>query len=631
MILEKKRNNNEEEYITIDLGGNESNSLGKRTSRRASEKKTRIGNSKKDGKKKWSKKKIGITIGIILAVIIVLIGISFGKYVYQAEGDVKKAVLNMASDVAVNIVGNDEPIFVLVLGISEDITSKLTDTIMVGGYNPETQKAFLVSIPRDTFVGTNEATASGWDKINALYQKDVTKTIKAVEERTGLNIDNYVVVRNTMLPALVNAIGEVEFDVPIDMDYDDPTQDLHIHLKAGVQMIDGDKAEQLLRFRHNNDGSSYPSSYGDNDYGRMKTQREFIKTVAQHLIKVNNVGKLKAIAEALFANLETNMSIGDMIGYIPYAIGFNVEDLRMEQLPGSGAMLNKLSFYKASHTRSKALMNELVEYLGLDESETKKYYTGKIKQTVAATTEEETCAHNYTSEITKESTCEKEGERTYTCTKCKGTYVEPIATTSHNYDLTDKCKVCGVEKEAEPHTCEFTKFIAEELPATCINDGTATYRCKYCKETTNKSIPATGKHTYGADGKCTTDGCTAKKDTSGGNQGSGSTTGNTTKPDTPTTPDTPTHTHSYTGKITTQPTCTAPGEKTYTCSCGEGTYTEPVAATGHNFTDTTKATCGNPGCLEPNSSYVPPVLDPVTPPSTDPTTSVTPGTESPAA
>ena len=631
MILEEKRNNNDDEYITIDLSGNNTNTSGKRTSRRAKDKKARIGKNKKEGKNKVSKKKIAIIIASILAVIIVLVGISFGKYIYQAEGDVKKAVLNMASDVAVNIVGNDEPIFVLVLGISEDITSKLTDTIMVGGYNPETQKAFLVSIPRDTFVGTNEATASGWDKINALYQKDITRTIKAVEERTGLNIDNYVVVRNTMLPALVNAIGQVEFDVPIDMDYDDPTQDLHIHLKAGVQMIDGDKAEQLLRFRHNNDGSSYPSSYGDNDYGRMKTQREFIKVVAQHLIKVNNVGKLKAIAEAVFGNLETNMSVGEMIRYIPFAIGFNVEDLRMEQLPGSGAMLNKLSFYKASHTRSKALMNELIEYLGLDDVERKKYYTGKIKQTIAATAEEEVCEHAYTSEITKESTCEKEGERTYTCTKCKGTYVEPIATTSHEYDSTDKCKVCGVEKETEEHTCEFTKFIAEELPATCINNGTATYRCKYCKETANKSIPATGKHTYGSDGKCTTDGCTAKKDTTGDNQGSDSTTGNTTTPEqtNPTVPSSCTHTNTSETKI--EPTCAKTGSITIKCKdCGTtiGSETLPKT-TNHNFTDTTKSTCAN-GCGTANPNYVPPseppALEPTTPPDTTPTSPVDPGT-----
>ena len=192
--MEDNRNNNEEEYITINLDGSDvtdestRRAQGRRTAKRAGARKsTRIGNDKK-GKIKWSKKKIGITIAVIIAVIIVITGIAFGRYVYKAEGDVKKAVLNMASDVAVNIVGKDEPIFVLVLGISEDITSKLTDTIILGGYNPESQKAFMVSIPRDTFVGTNEATASGWDKINALYQKDITKTIKAVEERTGVNI-----------------------------------------------------------------------------------------------------------------------------------------------------------------------------------------------------------------------------------------------------------------------------------------------------------------------------------------------------------------------------------------------------------------------------------------------------------
>ena len=608
MILENNINNNEEEYITINLDGSDvvedtNKAPGKRTSRRKEKKSTRIGNNKKDGKGKikWSKKKIGITIAIIVAVIIVLVGVAFGRYVYQAEGDVKKAVLNMASDVAVNIVGNDKPIFVLVLGISEDITSKLTDTIILAGYNPESQKAFMVSIPRDTFVGTNEATASGWDKINALYQKDITKTIKAVEERTGINIDNYVVVRNTMLPALVNAIGEVEFDVPIDMDYDDPTQDLHIHLKAGVQMINGDEAEQLLRFRHNNDGSSYPSSYGDNDYGRMKTQREFIKVVANHLIKINNVGTLKSIAEALFANLETNMSIGDIIGYIPYAINFNVDDIRMEQLPGSGAMLNKLSFYKASYSRSKSLMDELIKYLELDETETKKYYTGKIKQTVAATAEEEkqdTCNHNYSSEIVKASTCEETGLRRYTCSLCKGTYDETIATTSHDYNSNGVCTVCGGKKEVEKHTCKYTKLIHEELPATCISAGEATYRCEICTSTINKSIPATGVHTYGADGKCTTTGCTAKKEVSN-DTSSGSQTGNTTKPDSSGGSTSAACTHKNTTTTTTQATCGKSGSTVVTCtSCGTVISNTSIPATGAHTPGTparTEPTCGTAG------------------------------------
>lgn len=605
---ENKKSIISDEEITINLNGNDSEAegkpIGKRTARRAAEKKTtRMGKKSTKGnkkeKKKWSKKKVAIIIISILAILIAITGIVFGRYVYKAGGDVKQAAISMTKDVATNIVGNDEPIFVLVLGISEDITSKLTDTIILAGYNPESQKAFMVSIPRDTFVGTNEATASGWDKINALYQKDISKTIKAVEERTGVNIDKYVIVRNTMLPAIVNAIGEVEFDVPIDMDYDDPTQDLHIHLQAGTQMINGDKAEQLLRFRHNNDGSSYPSSWGDNDYGRMRTQREFIKAVAQKLISLDNVTNLKGIAEAVFSNLETNMSIGDMIGYIPYAIDFSVDNIRMEQLPGSGAMLNKLSFYKASYARSKKLMNELIEYLELDEKETKKYYTGKIKQTVAASAEEEkqdACAHNYVTEITKESTCEEQGERKYTCTLCNSTYTEPIATSNHDYNSNGICTICGADKKETEHVCKFTKVISIELPATCISDGEGTYACESetCGKKKNLVIKATGIHTYGADGKCTTSGCTAKKETS---------SGNTTPPENTVVPDTPQQpgacTHKNTTTSTTPATCGGAGSTVVTCTdCKTTVSTTPIPATGAHTPGTpttTSATCSKEG------------------------------------
>ena len=75
------------------------------------------------------------------------------------------------------VVGFDEtkladldPFTVLILGISEDIGVELTDTIMVASYNPKTQKATLISIPRDTYVGNNKNKATSVDKINALYQ-----------------------------------------------------------------------------------------------------------------------------------------------------------------------------------------------------------------------------------------------------------------------------------------------------------------------------------------------------------------------------------------------------------------------------------------------------------------------------
>ncbi len=352
---------------------------------------------KRKERRKWSKKKKITVVSSIILVLFLILGIVFGTYIYRANGNLAEAVINVATDV----LGNDEPIFVLVLGVSEDIKVELTDTIILAGYNPKTQKAIMVSIPRDTFVGKSEASANGYDKINALYQKDVNKTVEAVEKLTGINIDNYIIVKNTALPAIVDAIGEVEFDVPIDMDYDDPTQDLHIHLEAGMQKINGEKAEQLLRFRHNNDGSSYPFSYGDNDFGRMKTQREFIKVVASQLVSAGSTSNLKAIATAVFDNLVTDMTLGKAIGYIPYALKFDTNSIIMEQLPGESALINELWFYKSSNSETKKLIGELIEELGLTDKEIEKHYQYKIDKSKKSN---ETDKNNQSSSNTTKTT-----------------------------------------------------------------------------------------------------------------------------------------------------------------------------------------------------------------------------------
>lgn len=311
---------------------------------------------------------------VILLILLILISI-FGTYIYKANGNLSDATINMMADV----VGDDNPISVLVLGVSEDIDTALTDTMMLISYNPKSQKAFVVSIPRDTYIGKSKANAGGGDKINSLYQKDVKNTVSAVEKLTGVDIDNYVVVKNSALIDIVDAIGGVEFDVPINMKYDDPTQDLHIDLKAGLQKIDGDKAEQLLRFRHSNPDSNgkmttYPASYGLDDYGRMRTQREFLQATAKQLVDWKNITKLKNIATAVFDNLETDMSLKKMIGYIPSALKLDTETLRMEQLPGASSMINELWFYEANSTKTCELMNELVLSLELDEDELNDMY-----------------------------------------------------------------------------------------------------------------------------------------------------------------------------------------------------------------------------------------------------------------
>ena len=297
----------------------------------------------------------------ILFIIVLVLGICSGIFYYkiQENGGGLKGALMTILNISPEDINNLDTINILLLGISDDLDSTLTDTIMVCSYNPQKQSAYMLSIPRDTFIGKNKSNAKGSDKINALYAKSPEKLLKKVTEITGIDLKYYAVVNNQALIDIVDIIGGINFEVPIDMDYDDPTQDLHIHLKKGLQKIDGEKAEQLLRFRHNNDGSSYPSEYGDNDFGRMRTQREFISATIKQTLVVKNLPRAKKIINSVFENIETNINLDTILPYIPDAIDFNTENIVSERLPGASEKLNNLLFYIYDKTETKRLINEL--------------------------------------------------------------------------------------------------------------------------------------------------------------------------------------------------------------------------------------------------------------------------------
>lgn len=251
-------------------------------------------------------------------------------------------------------------VYMVVTGESQ----ALTDSIMVCAYNPKSNQATIMSIPRDTYTGSNQSKATASDKINTLYQKSPQKLLDEINEITGLNIKYYMNIDTKGLQELIDSIGGVYFDVPIDMDYDDPTQDLHIHLKAGKQLLDGDKAEQVLRFRHNNDGTSYPSSYGDNDIGRMKTQREFIKVLIQQVSNKKSLSDFKEYIQIVKNNVTTNFNIDDIIDYIPYIIDFNTENLKTTTLPGEPKKCNGVWLYIPNDEEIDKMIKDMFESLG---------------------------------------------------------------------------------------------------------------------------------------------------------------------------------------------------------------------------------------------------------------------------
>ena len=302
----------------------------------------------------------------ILLIIIIILAVLIGVFAYKTykNGGGVSGMLATAVGHNENTKKNLKEIKVLIMGISTDIDAELTDTIMVASYNPKTQRVNLLSIPRDTFTGkyTSKATAS--QKINALYnmRKNPEDTLNAVNKLTGLDIKYYALVRTEALIKLVDAIGGVQFDVPINMKYDDPSQKLHINLKAGTQLIDGEKAEQLLRFRHNNNGTSYSVEYGDNDLGRMRTQREFIAATLKQTLKPSNIFKLGQILEIAQENIESNLEFSYIKNYIPYAVEFNTENLQTAVLPGTTPDLkntNNVSIFVVDEKETKKLVEEM--------------------------------------------------------------------------------------------------------------------------------------------------------------------------------------------------------------------------------------------------------------------------------
>ncbi len=306
-------------------------------------------NNKKEKKHKGIKR-FFLFILIIFAIIAAILGIQ----IYKNGGGMKGIVTTFVGSSADEIKNLDD-IYVLCMGKSQN----MTDTIMVAKYSPKNQQVSLLSIPRDSFVGKSKDNASTFDKINAKYQVNPQSTLDAVNDLTGLNVKYYVTVDTKALRDLVDALGGIEFDVPMDMDYDDSSQDLAIHLKKGVQVLNGMQAEGVVRFRHNNDGSSFPTEYGDNDIGRMRTQRAFIETVLKQTLKASNITKVNQLLNIAKEEVETNLSWDIIKNYIIAILDFDTANLKTDSLPGTPQYFNELSFFVVNKTEAKKKVEEM--------------------------------------------------------------------------------------------------------------------------------------------------------------------------------------------------------------------------------------------------------------------------------
>ena len=170
----------------------------------------------------------------------------------------------------------------------------------------------------------------------------------------GIPVDFYVTVNLQAFIELVDAIGGVDFDIPVNMDYDDPYQDLHIHFSEGPRHLNGEEALQVVRWRQNNDGSGYATA----DIGRIGTQQAFLLAAAKQTLQLSNLDKFPTFASIFHENVTTNLKPSNLLWLGEQLLSFGTDAIEFHTLPGDGAgWYNGGSYYVVDANAALELIN----------------------------------------------------------------------------------------------------------------------------------------------------------------------------------------------------------------------------------------------------------------------------------
>ena len=228
----------------------------------------------------------------------------------------------------------------------KDKVADNTDTIMLVKLDITEKKVTILNIPRDTMLDTQRKAK----KVNASYQiGGIEQLEQDVASLTGFYVNRYVLFDIEGVEQMVDAIGGVDFDVPRNMHYEDPTQNLSIHLKKGFQHLNGEQAVKLARYR---------SGYSDGDIGRIGVQQELLKALISQALKPENILKLPELVRLFNDNIETDIELGNMLWLADQVKDFKVSDIETYLLPGVAATVDSISYWLPYENELLKLINE---------------------------------------------------------------------------------------------------------------------------------------------------------------------------------------------------------------------------------------------------------------------------------
>ena len=213
-----------------------------------------------------------------------------------------------------------------------------TDTLMLFSVNRTTRRLSLVSLPRDTLINGSYTVP----KLNSVYaannggSEGVEMLLTRVGEIIGFIPDGYMLIQLDAFVELVDALGGVTFDVPVDMYYNDPSQGLYIDLAAGVQTLTGEEAMGVARFR---------SGYADADLGRVQVQRALLSAILDQAVSVKGVAKSPQLLNILLKNTDTDLTAANFLWLAESLLLADRSQIDTVTLPGSARYIGGVSYY----------------------------------------------------------------------------------------------------------------------------------------------------------------------------------------------------------------------------------------------------------------------------------------------
>jgi len=242
-------------------------------------------------------------------------------------------------------IKHDERINILLLGYGGPGHDGpyLTDSIMLLSIRPAMREAMMISLPRDLWVKIpalprngfmmgklNSAYAIGTDhknypNIRSEWKMDTgggDLAAATVSQVIGQPVDYWVGVDFKAFRDVVDALGGVRVNVPTALD--DPyfpagesTGMMHIHVDAGWQQFDGERALEYARSRETT-----------SDFDRSRRQQLVMLAVRQRVFSLNAIPRMLSLLGALQDNVRTNLRPGDLQQLADLAGHLKDQDIR---------------------------------------------------------------------------------------------------------------------------------------------------------------------------------------------------------------------------------------------------------------------------------------------------------------